>query len=698
MDIFEECAIVNDLLRNNNGNEARNRLIRMLDNLDRKNQAYDPLLNHLIRESGLYPYLEPETASWQDRFVYESFKVDIGQEEPVTLHSEQSLVLKHLLNGTNIAVSAPTSFGKSLIIDAYIAIRKPTNVLILVPTIALTDETRRRLSKKFSAEYKIVTTSEVELAEKNILIFPQERAIQYCDKLERLDLLVVDEFYKASQAFDKERSPSLLKAMLKLGEKALQKYYLAPNISDLNKNPFTEDMLFLRMDFNTVFLEKHELYKDINKDAQKKNVALLQILGKQETKSLIYAGTYSNVDSVATLLIENAEREHSKLLLDFSTWLATNYHPNWKLTALVKRGVGIHTGQLHRSLSQIQVRLFEEAKGGLQTLISTSSIIEGVNTSAENVIVWSNKKGQLKLDDFTYRNIIGRGGRMFRHFVGYIYILEEPPSPADIQLELAFPDELLADVDDEKYKEKLSKEQLAKLLHYKEEMAQLLGGEAFESLRTEGALISSDTELITTLALAINSDKKTWRGLASLNAATNEYWAWILCKILKLVPGGWDTTYTKFAEFVKVLSGNWSHSIPELLDDLAEQDVTIEEFFKMERNATFKLTALLNDINVIQKKIVPEHKIDISPFIARLSKAFLPSCVMELEEYGLPRMLAKRIHASGLINFDDENLDLHSAILRLRELKSEILSKIEVLDDFDHYVFDYFYEGIATRQ
>lgn len=694
MEIFEECAIINDLLKTIDGTEARNRLIRLLDKLDKENQLYDPLVNHLIRESGLFPYLDPDTASWQDRFVFESFKVDIGQETPVTLHSEQSLVLKHLLDGTNLAVSAPTSFGKSLIIDAYIAIRRPKNVLILVPTIALTDETRRRLSKKFSAEYKIVTTSDVELGEKNILIFPQERAIHYCDKLENLDLFVVDEFYKASQAFDEERSPALLKAMMKLGAKASQKYYLAPNISELNDNPFTKDMLFLRLDFNTVFLEKHDLYKVINKDAQKKNDALLKILGQQQSKSLVYAGTYSNVESVATLLIENTEREHSKLLSSFSAWLATNYHPNWNLTALVKRGVGIHTGQLHRSLSQIQVHLFEEEKDGLQTLVSTSSIIEGVNTSAENVIVWSNRNGTLKLNDFTYRNIIGRGGRMFRHFVGNIYILEEPPSPTDTQLELTFPDELLADVDEEQYKQELSKEQLAKILQYKEEMAQVLGKEAFERLRGEGALISGDTELIASIASAISNDKKTWRGLASLNAPSNEYWAWILHKVLKLVPGGWDTSYTKFAEFVRALSTNWNNSIPELLDQLYKQDVTIEEFFKMERNATFKLTALLNDINVIQKEIAPEHKIDISPFIAKLSKAFLPSCVMELEEYGLPRMLAKKIHAAGLVDFGNESLTLHSAIDLLRGLQPEILTKIDGLDDFDRYVLDYFFEGI----
>lgn len=51
---------------------------------------------------------------------------------------------------------------------------------------------------------------------------------------------------------------------------------------------------------------------------------------------------------------------------------------------------------MHRSLSQIQVKLFEYTEG-LDTIISTSSIIEGVNTQAEQVIVWSNKKVHISL-------------------------------------------------------------------------------------------------------------------------------------------------------------------------------------------------------------------------------------------------------------------------------------------------------------
>ena len=244
--------------------------------------------------------------------------------------------------------------------------------------------------------------------------------------IDDLDVLIVDEFYKASSDFDRERAPTLLRAILKLGKKAKQKYFLAPNISKLKDNQFTKDFEFLELKFNTVFLEIHDLYKHIRGDENVKSDELLKILSQKDTKSLIYAGTFSNIAKVSNLLIERHKALDNKLLDNFSEWLGEHYDNNWDLTALVERGTGIHNGQLHRSLSQIQVKLFEEPDG-LHNIISTSSIIEGVNTSAENVILWGNKNGIRKIDNFTYKNIIGRGGRMFKHFVGKIYILDTPP-------------------------------------------------------------------------------------------------------------------------------------------------------------------------------------------------------------------------------------------------------------------------------
>ena len=152
----------------------------------------------------------------------------------------------------------------------------------------------------------------------------QEALISFGKKYEFLDRanqkkirfkipMIVDEFYKASSKFDKERSPSLIRAMIKLGAKSNQKYYLAPNITSLDSNPFTEDMEFIRLDFNTVFLEKHELYNQINNN-EEKSEKILEILNANNGKSLIYAGTYSNIDSLTNLFLDRYKPIKNKFL------------------------------------------------------------------------------------------------------------------------------------------------------------------------------------------------------------------------------------------------------------------------------------------------------------------------------------------------------------------------------------------------
>lgn len=694
--VFERCHVINNLLNGNKDNEARQQLIKLLDYHEKNKLDYTPLVNHLIRETGLFPYLEPKTSNWEERFIYNAFKVDVGAEIPLTLHREQSFLLKALLEGKNIAVSAPTSFGKSFVVDAYIKIKKPNNVLIIVPTLALTDETRRRLYKKFAHEYKIITTSDVALSDKNIFIFPQERAMNYINIVESFDIMIIDEFYKASSKFDKERSPSLVRAMIKLGSKSHQKYYLAPNISSLEDNPLTNDMEFVRLDFNTVFLDKFELYNEITNN-QEKSDKLLEILSEAKGKSLIYAGTYSNIESLTNLFLTTYEPIDNKLLVMFASWLAKNYDINWSLTKLINRGFGVHNGSLHRSLSQIQVKLFEEEQG-IKNLISTSSIIEGVNTSAENVIIWRNRKGSAKLDDFTYKNIIGRGGRMFKHFIGKIYILEKPPEEGQTQLGIPFPDEIIGDLDEKKYEGLLTKEQVAKLKFYNEEMAEIMGEKIYNDLKNESVFQSSNSELIKTIAIDLTKNPDEWNGLYYLNEFKPDNWDRLLYKIIKLQPGNWETNYKTFVEFIKILAHNWSKSTPELLKELEDYDVGIDEFFKLERNVTYKFSALLQDLNILQKRILKNKSYDITRFIKLCSQAFLPKVVFQLEEYGLPRMISKKIQISKVIDFYQDDLTIHRAVEMLNEIGIKIIIDRTVnLDEFDKYILEYFFDGIKMN-
>lgn len=696
MDIFEKCHKINDYLNHQDDISARNELIKLLDYHKRKQLPYSPLVNNLIRQVGLFPYIQLETSDWQDRFVHEAFKVDVGGKDTLALHREQSSLLKKLIEGKNLAVSAPTSFGKSFVVDAFIALKRPKNVVIIVPTIALTDETRRRLHKKFGSRYKIITTSEVKLDDFNIFVFPQERAIHYAERLTDIDILIVDEFYKASSRFDKDRSPSLMNAILKLGAKAKQKYFLAPNISSLKDNIFTKNMEFETFNFNTVFLEKHELYEEINGDEDVKSNTLVDILTKTAGKTLIYAGTFTNIDTVSQLLTDRLPSSDTSLLRDFHHWLGKNYDVNWKLTSLVRRGVGIHNGRLHRSLSQIQVRLFEE-DDGLKNMISTSSIIEGVNTSAENVVIWSNLsgRGKARINDFSYKNIIGRGGRMFRHFIGKIYILEKPPEETETQLDLEFPDQLVGSIDLEDFKTELTPEQIARIIAYKEEMEELLGEGGLLRLQREGKLESSDSFLIRSIAKELVVNKTTWNGLGYLNSNHPNDWDGYLYKVIQLSPGGWGAEHRTIVRFVKILASNWSLTTPQLLRELEQLGIGIERFFELEKIVTFKLTSLLNDVNVLQQSILRSN-IDIGPFISKVSNAFLPPLVFQLEEYGLPRMLSRKIHYLGIINLERLDVELHDVLDEFTSLGTEHQLRLNsMFDPFDRYIFDYFLEGIS---
>lgn len=707
MDIFKTCHLINDYLNSDKENEARNELIKLLDYHNRHKIEYSPLVNNLIRNTGLYPYIDIETANWEERFVYELFKSDIGGEK-VTLHREQSSLLKMLMNGDNIAVSAPTSFGKSFIIDSFISIKKPINVVIIVPTIALTDETRRRLYKKFASEYKIITTTDAELADKNIFIFPQERSINYIDKIEQIDILIIDEFYKASSIYDKERSPTLLKAIIKLGKISKQKYFLAPNICSIKDNIFTKDMLFIdKLGFNTVHLETFNIFEEIKgtKDEKElqKGEKLLDIIKNTESKSLIYAASYSQISKVSTLLLKNLSTLSKPLLIDFKKWLIKNYSSEWELTNLIEKGVGIHNGQIHRSISQIQVKLFEESEG-LDNIISTSSIIEGVNTSAENVIIWRNRKsgGNSILDAFTYKNIIGRGGRMFKYFIGKVYLLENPPTEDTTLLKIPFPDTILGDLDENLYRSNLNKDQVSKIINFKNEMNEILGKGTYETLLKENSFQSSDSEFIKELARNIKDNPYRWNGLSYLNSNKPDEWDRLLLQIIRLRPGEWGDgahgeQHRKFVSFVKILSNNWIDNLPELLEKLKPIDVDINQFFKLERMVAFNLSALINDINVLQKVII-NNGVDVSPFISRISNAFLPPMVYQIEEYGLPRMISKKLHKNKVINFTDESLNIHSMIEQLHKVGSNSIKECYFIDSFDEYIIDYFFDGITANK
>lgn len=91
----------------------------------------------------------------------------------------------------------------------------------------------------------------------------------------------------------------------------------------------------------------------------------------------------------------------------------------WSLIKVLENGFGIHHGQLPKYIQREILEQFN--KGIFPLLFCTSTIVEGVNTDAKNMIILNASKGRKPLSAFDIKNIKGRAGRYHHCFVGRVY-------------------------------------------------------------------------------------------------------------------------------------------------------------------------------------------------------------------------------------------------------------------------------------
>src|SRR6202012_3854070 len=129
---------------------------------------------------------------------------------------------------------------------------------------------------------------------------------------------------------------------------------------------------------------------------------------------------------------------------------------------------------------------------------------------------------------------------------------------------IAFPEEILGDIDEKKHDNILTREQVAKIIYYQEEMSGLLGADVFNKFKEDGVFQSSNAELVKSIAIDMSKNPSHWNGLSYLNSTDVSYWDSLLYRIINLQPGNWETRSSTFVAFIKTLKDNWSKTIPEL--------------------------------------------------------------------------------------------------------------------------------------
>lgn len=623
---------------------ARELLVRVLEH-EATFVRYAPILQALLRSVGLFPYLDATTVGVAAQIATEAHR-PMAMPEEIVFTTKQAEVYRELMAGKNVVLSAPTSFGKSLIIDAIVATGTHRNIVVIVPTLALVDETRRRLTR-FRSQYKIITHLSQFPADRNIFVHTQERVVEN-PHIAAIDFFVIDEFYKLqieSSADGDERAVLLNHAFYRLVKQAKQFYMLGPNITNLPEG-FGENYrcTFIRTEFSTVASETH-----LVPDGGDKAYRLQRLVPKLAGPTLVFCGSVNSARKLGKAVadVQTNFRPGPKLEGAIE-WLSVNYSPAWGLVRSLRAGVGVHHGKLPRSIAQMLVRLFN--RGHLDHLVCTSTLIEGVNTVARNVVVADNTINKKKYDFFTFNNIRGRSGRMWRYYVGHVYLFNDPP-----QEELAFVDVPVFTQNDDAPDSLLVQLEANDLSVTSTERLRKVWEQRSLSLDTIKQNVGVDpwgqVELAREIDKRVNhfAPLLSWTGTPTYDQMLVVFdlaWRHFGVKGIAGVLSAKQLTF-KVNQYRSLPS--FSRQLRRTLQgrDASDADEALEDFLEFTRHwLGFKAPRLMSAVNRIQREVLARHSKrpgEYSFFCGQMESLFMSPVVVALEEYGVPLQLAEKI-------------------------------------------------------
>lgn len=485
--------------------------------------------------------------------------------------SQQSIIdFYQSLDRKRMLVSAPTSYGKTFIMREilYLNQERYNNVLLVFPTVALLRENAlnmEELNRDNKMGYNVIKSIDSEISqEKNIFVFTPERAMQLLANYPdiKIDFFFYDEMYKIDEdycnddmddnnenskknpykenTFLDEARAKTFRICLYILSKRVEEYYLAgPNLKrdkfgkGMQRYIETNDIKIKEIEFEPTkriqvraynkiidedytdlpYLEKPvsvKMHSKVN-DRICDVVEYIEKMGYGAT--MLYCTTPSKANEYATKLAQRHQESFikNKRFSIFIDHLKRNYNidgsiKEWSFVNVLEMGFGMHHGKMPKYIQKEILDLFND--GIFSILFCTSTIVEGVNTNAKNMVLLNHKKGESDLTIFDFKNIIGRAGRYYHNFVGRYFLvdkeLEKFEHTEDLELNFVTYDETALDaidIDNSEYNDLSYENKILKKRRLERQREYILTDEVYEKNR----LIKKEYQE-TLLKFLINSD------------------------------------------------------------------------------------------------------------------------------------------------------------------------------------------------
>lgn len=373
------------------------------------------------------------------------------------------------LNDDAFSYSAPTSMGKSFIMEVFIKNKIQNgarcNFARIVPTKALINEVREDTVKGLDKlleemNYSVITAaSDYSLEEDHnfILVMTPERLLYLLISKPdfKIDYIFIDEAHKMTGR--NSRGPFYYKTVDMLAQQDPPPHFIfaSPNIpnpevylklvTEAQKGaenaisstfaPVTQFKFLISQEtksiriFNdhtqdTIFICKYGNASMSVVDFMNIMTAFDQDkpLGERKRNIAYFSGKNGAIEA-ARAFAKGKDDIDDEDLKQLANDIRDQVHGDYYLTKLIRKGIAYHIGYLPASIRQRIEKLFKAGK--ITAMFCTSTLIEGVNLPADNLFITNYRSGRPQMTSVEFRNLIGRVGRIKFNLYGNVFFISD---------------------------------------------------------------------------------------------------------------------------------------------------------------------------------------------------------------------------------------------------------------------------------
>lgn len=391
----------------------------------------------------------------------------IRRGQPMVLTHYQFGLRRRLAAGKRVAVSAPTSAGKSFVLQNFIAARleEPGSLTIayIVPTRALIAQVSADVRKLLGGDGGVsgdvdVITVPIEprhlLPKRAVYVLTQERLRMMLSAHPSFcaQIIIIDEAHSVGEGARGvllqwtvddllQRLPTAQLLFASPSIRNLDVFGRVFDLTDIDTVPSGDPTVaqnFLVTSFDDAeagdltirYVEPERSLTEVGRLALgrrsvtrvEKLVNLAITLG-QGASNIVYASGAGDAETIALEIAARLDRPPTPRRQALAQLAAETVHWSYALVTCVKKGVAFHSSNMP---TQIRTAVEEAvARGDIDYLVCTTTLLQGVNLPAKNLFLCRPQKGDnVPLESVDFWNLVGRAGRLMKEFQGNIFLID----------------------------------------------------------------------------------------------------------------------------------------------------------------------------------------------------------------------------------------------------------------------------------